>query len=288
VGLYRAGFLNYGDRRVWVLAPPASAVNPIPPSQLVSGEDVLARARLRAGGWAVLSQAIASQNHLHIGQSFTLPAPHPMTLRVAALTTNLGWPPGAIILNPLDYVRAWGSADPSAYNLTLRPGVSVAQGRREIRQVLGPQSALVIQTASQRDALQQAASRQGLSRLTQIATLVLIATVMAMAIAMGTMIWQRRPRLARMKVQGYGHRVLWRALMFESGVLLGAGCSIGAAFGIYGQLLISHALASVTGFPVVFSVGALIAILGSLLVSAVAVAIVAVPGYRAAGVSPYV
>ena len=91
-----------------------------------------------------------------------------------------------------------------------------------------------------------------------------------------------------MKVQGYGHGVLWRALMFESGLLLGAGCSIGAAFGIYGQLLISHALASVTGFPVVFSVGALIAIFGSVLVSAVAVAIVAVPGYRAASVSPYV
>jgi putative ABC transport system permease protein len=82
--------------------------------------------------------------------------------------------------------------------------------------------------------------------------------------------------------------VLWRALLCESALLLGAGCSIGAVFGIYGQLLISHALASVTGFPVVFSVGALIAISSSVLVSAVAVAILALPGYRAAGVPPYV
>ena len=288
VGLYRSGFLDYGDRRVWVLAPPSATTNPIPQSQLVSGDLALASARLRAGGWAVLSQAVATQNHLHIGQRFTLPAPYPMSFRVAALITNLGWPPGAIILNPRDYVHAWGSAEVSAYNLMLRGGVSTQQGRREVQQVLGAKSALVVQTAGQRDALQQAASRQGLSRLTQIATLVLISTVLAMSIAMGTMIWQRRPRLARMKVQGYGHGVLWRALMFESGLLLGAGCSIGAAFGIYGQLLISHALASVTGFPVVFSVGALIAIFGSVLVSAVAVAIVAVPGYRAASVSPYV
>jgi putative ABC transport system permease protein len=287
VGVYRASFLNFGDRRVWVLAPPSSSVDPIPTSQLVSGDLAEATTKLRAGGWAVLSQAIAAQDHLRVGQRFTLPAPYPTMLRVAALTTNLGWPPGAIILNPSDYVRAWGSTDPSAYNITLRAGVSALRGRQEVQRALGAGSALTVQTAQQRDALQQASSRQGLSRLTQIATLVLIATVLAMSIAMGTMVWQRRPRLARMKVQGYERGVLWRALLFESSLLLGAGCLIGAVFGVYGQLLISHALASVTGFPVVFSVGAVIAILSSMLVSAVAVAIVALPGYLASRVPPY-
>ena len=86
VGLYRAGFLDYGDRRIWVLAPPSSARNPIPPSQLVTGSLTLATARLRLGGWAVVSQAIANQHHLHIGQRFTLPSPYPRTFRVAALT----------------------------------------------------------------------------------------------------------------------------------------------------------------------------------------------------------
>jgi putative ABC transport system permease protein len=287
VGVYRASFLNFGDRRVWVLAPPSSSVDPIPASQLVSGDLAEATIKLRAGGWAVLSQAIAAQDHLRVGQRFTLPAPYPTTLRVAALTTNLGWPPGAIILNPSDYVRAWGSTDPSAYNIMLRAGVSALRGRQEVQRALGAGSALTVQTAQQRDALQQASSRQGLSRLTQIATLVLIATVLAMSIAMGTMVWQRRPRLARMKVQGYERGVLWRALLFESSLLLSAGCLIGAVFGVYGQLLISHALASVTGFPVVFSVGAVIAILSSVLVSAVAVAIVALPGYLASRVPPY-
>jgi putative ABC transport system permease protein len=57
-------------------------------------------------------------------------------------------------------------------------------------------------------------------------------------------------------------------------------------FGVYGQLLLSHALASVTGFPVIFSIGALVALSSFLLVTAVAVAIVAVPGYIAARVRP--
>jgi putative ABC transport system permease protein len=287
VGRYRAGFLDYGDRHVWVVAPPDTAAHPLPSSQLVKGDLALATARLREGGWAAVSQAIAAQYHLRIGQSFSLPAPHPMTFRVAALTTNLGWPPGAIILNTGDYARAWGSADPGAYNVILARGADLQTTRREIQRTLGPTSGLVVETARQREQSLRAASRQGLSRLTQIATLVLIATVLAMSIAMGTMIWQRRPRLARMKVQGYERGVLWRALLCESGVLLGAGCLIGAASGIFGQLLISHALATVTGFPIVFSAGILVALVSFVLVSVLAVSLVALLGYRAAGVAPY-
>jgi putative ABC transport system permease protein len=287
VGRYRAGFLDYGDRHVWVVAPPDTAAHPLPSSQLVKGDLTLATARLREGGWAAVSQAIAAQYHLRIGQSFSLPAPHPMTFRVAALTTNLGWPPGAIILNTGDYARAWGSADPGAYNVILARGADLQTTRREIQRTLGPTSGLVVETARQREQSLRAASRQGLSRLTQIATLVLIATVLAMSIAMGTMIWQRRPRLARMKVQGYERGVLWRALLCESGVLLGAGCLIGAASGIFGQLLISHALATVTGFPIVFSAGILVALVSFVLVSVLAISLVALLGYRAAGVAPY-
>jgi putative ABC transport system permease protein len=287
VGEYRGGFLDYGDRHIWAVAPPRTAAHPIPPSQLVEGNLTLATARLRAGGWAVLSRAVAAQHGLRIGQSFTLPSPHPMSFRVAALTTNLGWPPGAVILSPSDYIRAWESADPSAYNVMLVPGASPGGVSAEIRRTLGSGSALTVETARRREQSLRAASRQGLSRLTQIATLVLIATVLAMSIAMGTMIWQRRPRLARMKVQGYERGVLWRALLCESSLLLGAGCLIGAACGIYGQLLISHALATVTGFPIVYSAGAAVALASFALVSVLAVGIVALLGYRAAGVAPY-
>jgi len=287
ISSYHASFLTYGNRRLWILAPPSTAVDPIPPSQFVSGDLPSALSRLRAGGWAVVSQAVAAQRHLHIGQRFTLPSPNPITLRIAGLTTNLGWPPGAVILNPGDYVRAQGNAEPSAYNITLIPGAPVAQVRQELLHALDSGSTLTIQTAQQRDELQQTASRQGLSRLTQIATLMVIATILAMSAAMGTMIWQRRARFSSMKAHGYTTKALWVALLWESAVLLGAGCSIGAIFGLYGQLLISHALATVTGFPVVFSLGTLAALTSFTLVSAVAVAIVALPGYRVASVAPY-
>jgi putative ABC transport system permease protein len=287
VGAYRAGFLSFGDRRVWVLAPSPTAAQRLPPSQLAQGDLPEATARLRAGGWAVLSQALAAQQHLHVGDAFTLPSPRPIVLRVAALSTNLSWPPGAIVLSPPDYVRAFASTAPGAYNVMLARGADPATVRGELLRALGPRSALVIETGRQREQRLRATSRQGSSSLTQIATLVLVAAVISIAVAMGTMILQRRPRLARMKVQGYSRRVLWQALLAESATLVGAGCSIGAAFGVYGQLLISHALASVTGFPVDFSVGPLLPLAASLLVSAAAVTIVALPGYRAAGVPAY-
>jgi putative ABC transport system permease protein len=283
---YRGSFLDFGDRRIWVLGLSSAVAEPIPSSQLVRGDLRIATERLRAGGWAVVSEALAAEHNLEIGQAFTLPAPRPISLRVAALSTNIGWSPGAIILNADDYARGWDSGDISAYNIQLEPGAQAGPVSREIRRALGPRSDFAVETARQRERLRQTDSRQGLSRLTQIATLVLLAAVLAMAAAMGAVIWQRRPRLADMKVDGFARGVLWRALLIESLLLLGTGCSAGAVFGVYGQVLLSHALATVTGFPVVFSIGAIVAISSFLLVTAVAVSIVAVPGYLAARVRP--
>jgi putative ABC transport system permease protein len=284
--VYHGSFLDVGDRRVWVIASPRTDAQMVPPSQVLQGGSSLATIRIRRGGWVAMSKAIADERKLHVGQSVTLTTPVPTTFRLAAITTNFGWPPGAVVLNADDYARAWGSADPSAYQIALQPRSSAASVQREIERALGHRSALAVQTSKQREQRFRATSRQGLARLTQISTLVLIAAVLAMAAAMGAMIWQRRPQLADMKVDGFGRRVLWRALLWESGLLLGAGCSIGALFGIYGQLLLGHALAAVTGFPVVFSAGALVALTSFGLVAAVAVAIVAVPGYLAARVRP--
>ena len=61
---------------------------------------------------------------------------------------------------------------------------------------------------------------------------------------------------------------------------------IGALFGIYGQLLLSHALIAVTGFPVVLSARIGFAIESLVLVTLAAAAVIAIPGYRAAGARP--
>ncbi len=286
VRLYRGSFLDVDDHRALVIAPPRAGAQPIPPNQVVHGNITRASVLIRGHGWAVVSQSIAHELHLRVDQSFALPTPRPATFRLAAVTTNFGWPPGAIIVNADDYARAWGSPEPSAYQLELKPGIQLAAARREVQRVLGPGSGLGVQAAAQREETDRAAQHQGLERLSQIATLVLIAAVLAMAAAMGAMIWQRRGRLAGMKVDGYDDGELWRALLFESALLLGAGCSIGVLFGLYGQLLLSHALATVTGFPMVFSVAVPIALTSFALVSAAAVMIVAIPGYFAARVQP--
>jgi putative ABC transport system permease protein len=284
VWLYRGSFLDYGDRRIWVSAQPRAQPDMVYPHQLVQGGLGLADARVREGGWAVISKAIATQHHLHVGSSFTLPSPRPMSFRVAALSTNVGWPPGAVIINAENYAEAWESSAASAYEIEDAPGVPSASVRREVERALGRSSGLQVQSADQRERQQRVASRQGLQRLSEISALVLIAAILAMAAAVGNMIWQRRTRLARLKLDGFSDLVVWRTLMLESVLVVCPGCSIGAVFGLYGQLLGSHAILSVTGFPVVFSFGLLLALRSVALVTAVAVAITAIPGYLVARV----
>jgi putative ABC transport system permease protein len=286
VGIYRGTFLNWGDRRLWILAPASSVEHPIPPSELLHGQLSLASRRVRQGGWAVLSQALATEHHLRVGQAFTLPAPRPQTLRVAGVTTNLGWPPGAIILNSNDYAHAWVSSNPSAYEIQITPGSSSATVRDLAQRALGPTSGLTVETAGEREQRHYDAAAQGLSRLTQIRVLVLIAATLAVVGALAAMIWQRRDRIAALKCHGYREAVLWRWLLCESAVLLTVGCSIGAVFGLYAQLLGSHFLATVTGFPIVFNIEGVAAISSFALVTVIAVAMLSIPGYLAVRVPP--
>jgi putative ABC transport system permease protein len=285
---YRGGLLDWGERKIWVIAPPGEARPLLPASQIVEGSVKDATAHIREGGWVVLAQALASEHHLHIGERMTLPTPVPLTVRVAALSTNIGWAPGAIIMSASEYARAWGSTDASAYNVLLEPGSNAVLINAGIRQALGPSSGLSVQTAQAHAAEQNALSRQGLQRLTQIATLILVVAVLAMAAAIGNMVWQRRPRLAKLKLEGFPRGELWRTILLESVLLLAVGCLTGALFGLCGQQLLDRALANVINFPVVYSLAILSALLSLAIVTAAALTIIAIPGYLAAGVPPAV
>jgi putative ABC transport system permease protein len=286
VRVYRGGLLDWGLRRVWVIAPPGESAPLLPPSQILEGSLARATAQVRSGGWAVLSQALAAEHHLRIGQRVTIPSPVPTTMRVAALSTNIGWAPGALIMSATQYARAWGSTQASAYDVLLAPGASGTAVAREITAVLGPSSGLAVQRARAHEAEQNALSRQGLARLTQIATLILVVAVLAMAAAIANMLWQRRPRLAKLKLEGFPRAELWRTVLLESLLLLGVGCLTGAAFGLYGQQLLDRALANVINFPVVYSLAALSALASLAIVTVAAALIIAIPGYLATGVAP--
>ena len=286
IDVYRGGFLDIGSRRVRVFGPPVAGPLPFTQQQLIDGDVDETAARLRQGGWIVLSQGIARDLGLRVGDRFRLRSPVPTSFRVAALSTNMGWPPGALVLNADDYARAWGSDDASALLVRLAPGTSATAGRRALRAALGDESALTIATGADRTHRQSVAGKAGVARLAQIAALVLAAAVLAMAATMAGMVWQRRSFMASVKVEGYSSEQLWRALLLEASVLIGAGCLVGAAFGLLGQGLLSRALTSVTGFPVVYAPAVAGALLTCALVTAAAVTIVAAFGSRAAAIRP--
>ena len=278
---YRGSFLDVGDLRAWVLAPSGASPRSIPPSQIRDGNSGLAERRLRRGGWVALSEAVAENEGVGVGDRVTLPSPVPTALRVAAVTNNLAWPSGAIVLNGDDYARAWGTRDVAGLHIYATPGGALPDLARTIERALGPQAPLLVETRDQRIHRHYGTARDALSRLTQISILVIISAALAMAAAMGGMIWQRRDTLAALKVHGYPEAELWRALLLESTLLLGTGCLIGAAFGLYGQVLMSRALATITGFPVVYGAAGMTALTILVIVTVVSVSMLAIPGWLA-------
>jgi putative ABC transport system permease protein len=190
------------------------------------------------------------------------------------------------MMNADDFRRGWISADVGALQVLLEPGVSATAAARKVRALLGRGQGLAVETSTEREQRFRESTRQGLSRLTQIARLVLVAAALALAAALGGVVWNRRPRLASLKLSGFSDGEVWRALLFESAVVLGIGCSIGAVFGLYGQYMLTRWLSDSTGFPTAYAPAWLLALSTFAGVTLVAVAIAALPGFVAARVSP--
>lgn len=284
----RGSFLDVGRDRVWVLAPARSRIPQVLRHQVAKGREAVAGRRLRQGSWVTLSEGLAAELGVGIGERVDLPLPTPTPLRVAALTNNFGWPGGAIVMNAPIYARAWGGSAFSTLGIRLEGGVEPAATAVKVQSILGPRSPIRAETAAERLRRQEATSRAGLSRLDQIATAVLVSSVFAMAAALSGLIWQRRPVFAALRVQGIDRVELWRALLLECGLLIGAGCLLGAAFGILGQVLLDRALASITGFPVLYLIAVPTAASVVIGITASALAVMALPGWLAVRVSPRV
>jgi len=256
----------------------------IQPSQLLQGDLARATKLIRQGGWASISDGFAREHRLRVGDSFLLPTPSGgLRLGVAAITTNLGWPPGTIALSTADYRRGWQSTDPAALEVNLnRTGVTLAQGKRAVQAALGANSGLDTQTFQERAAQTDNDARQGLQSLRQIALLLLFAGALAVAASLSAVIWQRRTRLAAMKSQGFDHWQLWRSLLLESAIVLGIGCLVGAFLGVYGHALADRWLRLTTGFPAPFTAGWPQVFLTFALLAGTALAVIALPGLSAA------
>lgn len=289
VRVYQGGLLDVGSRRLWIRARPPTDSEMLQSSQLLQGNFAQATRRIRQGGWAAISNVFATERHLHITDTFTLPTPSgTAVLRVAAITTNTGWPSGAITLNTNDYHHYWQTTEPAALEVNLEPGVTPETGRRAVKAALGYRPALWVQTRAAREAQFRANVKQGLRSLGEIATLLLIAAALAIAFALGAALWQRRGRFAALKISGYDDLQLWRALLLESTIVLGVGCADGLVLGLFGHAVASRWLRITTGFPAPFSVGAPQVLLTLVIVCGIALVIVAIPGFSAAQVPPSV
>jgi putative ABC transport system permease protein len=287
VRTFQASFVDVGNRRLWIRARPAADSSMVQASQLLHGNPGRATALMRVGGWAAVSSGFASEHRLHQGSAFSIPSPGGnMPLRVAAITTNAGWPPGAITISDREYQRWWLSGSPTALEVALKPGVDAQAGAREVRTALAGQPGLRVQTLAEREAQNNRDARQGVQSLSEISRLVLIAAALAIAFALSTAIAARRADLAARKAEGYDPVQLWRVLALESAVVLGVGAVDGACLGLLAHALASRWLRLSRGFAASFSLDLGEMLVALAIVAGVALAVIAVAGYFAVRVPP--
>jgi putative ABC transport system permease protein len=251
---WRDSFLDIKGRRVWVLGVPPQIPAQIAASQLVEGSPSTADRHIREGGWAAISQPIAREDHLRLGERFTLPTPAGYaSLRLAATIANYGWLPGAIVMNANDHARLWGSDTATQLSVTLKPGVSIEQGKIAVQSALPGGSALTVETDGERRAEVSAVLGSTLSRLNDTTIVVLIATIASVIALMVAAIWQRRGRLNSLMSIGMSTGQFARLVSYESGSVLLSGCVIGTAAGLVGQYLIDGWLHQTTGASVQYA-----------------------------------
>jgi putative ABC transport system permease protein len=284
---FQGSFLVLGHRRVWVIARPPGGQRSVLGDQIVAGDTQTALRHLGEGGWVAVSQAIAHERGVGVGGALALPTPSgTLRLRVAALTSNLAWPPGVVLMSSRDYSRAWGTSAPSALAVSVARGASVERTLHAVRAALGSRGGLQATSAAARATRIESLAREGLGQLGEISTLLSIAAVLALAAALASSINQRRVALAGLRLSGARPRRLRRILALEACTMLGAGCLSGAVAGIYGQLVIDGYLRHVSGFPVDASAGLARPLEVLALVLGAALALAAVPGWLASRVPP--
>lgn len=284
---YQGQFLDVSGRRTWLIARSPRLHMIVPRSQIIEGDPAIAERRLRQGGWVTLSRQLAEVMKARLGGEVTMPTPTGIaSYRVAAITTNLGWASGAIVLNDEDYRQAWGVSEPTALEIDVsrHASSSIVQGRVAV--ALGGDGGLRVQSSSERAEKADALARQGLSRLTQISLLLTIAATLAMASAMGASIWQRRPALASLRMQSFQPGQLRVVMLWECAIVLATGCAIGLATGIYGHALSDEFLRLTTGFPAPFTLEPAQMAQTLMIVVLASLAVLIAPGYAASTTPP--
>jgi putative ABC transport system permease protein len=289
VRIFRGSFLTLGRHRVWVIARPPGAARSVLSQETIGGPSAIARAqrRLAQSGWIVVSEQIAAAQGVRVGGRIALPTPAgTRRFRVAALTSNLAWSPGVVFMSTADYARAWDTQRASALAVFPVSGASTATLIAEVRRALGPSSGLEVVSAATREAQIDTLTAEGLGQLGEIAMLLVLAAILALAAALASSINQRRRALAELRLAGARPSRLRRILLVEAGVMLSAGCVTGALAGVYGQFVIDAYLRSVTGFPVAAAGTSARPLAIFVLVLAATLFATAIPAWLASRVSP--
>ena len=249
--VYRHGaaMLDVPGHRMRVASRPSDDPRVLVKREVVVGDPEQAERRIRAGGWIAISESIAREQGFEVGEPAVIHTPTgPRRYRLAAKLGNYGWSSGTMIMNSADFFEAWDTQMPSEFVVRFADGVETKHAIQAVRRVLDPDQALLVNTGvdMRRERIRMLV--QGLARMRQIATLILLAGVLALVASMFAAVWQRRRRLANLRALGMGRRALYRSLLVETTLVAALGGAAGFGYGLFVQFFATRWSEVTTGY----------------------------------------
>ena len=208
-------------------APTTRSMHPVRAS-CSHGDLATASARIAAAWLGCDLGRLRAQPRLRVGDEFTLPTPSGGDACASPRSppTSAGRQDG-VILNATDYAASGRRATRRRCRRP-RAGDRPLAGKRAVEQVLGSGDRPARPDAGRAPHPVASLSRQGLTSLSQISILLLVAAAIAVAVgARRDASGSGGPDSPRCESRASTHRQLWRALMIEGGIVLSIGCAIG-------------------------------------------------------------
>ncbi len=247
---HRTVLLDWQGRRVFVYSLDTGRPTPPPGSDLqrrLVGPD--AGRLLSEGAGILMSSGLARERGVAPGDRVTLPTPSgPREVTIAGYVSNYGWQPGAIELSSVAIDRWWREPSLTALQVDLSAGAETSAVRKHLQAVAAPLG-LEIDVPDQLRQRIRDAAKGALTPMGNVAWMISILGVLALAATLVAAIMQRARRLATLRAIGMEHRQVLRSLTAESAAITLAGALAGLAGGLFAHRLTIDYLVEENGFP---------------------------------------
>jgi putative ABC transport system permease protein len=189
---------------------------------------------------AIVSEPMAFREGLEAGDSLTIPTPSgPQTIPVNAIFYDYSSDAGMVLVDRTWFKRHWNDGRPESVAIYLPEGMSLEEGREKIRAAL-PEG-VTTEVFSNRQLRDQVlvVFDHTFAITYALEAVAIIVALLAVGGGMASLVAERTRELAILRAVGASTRQQRTRVLYEAGLLGGAGWAVGTVLGIVLSMILT-------------------------------------------------